>query len=76
MRVIVRELISFAVIFVLLSLLVHFKAWIDHPVEHIKNLSNSSLGLWHPLVLSLVVYVLVAVIRAMSYFIKKYTNRL
>lgn len=58
-----REVILFVLLFVILALGMHFKAWIDHPIAHLKSLPDSPLGIWHPFVLTAVVYILIGVVR-------------
>ena len=66
-----KELSLLILIFLFLALGMHFGAWIDHPMTHIKSLSSSSLGRWHPLFITLVVYIFILVIRVLIYFVKK-----
>jgi len=58
-----KEIIIIIIIFIILALSMHFSAWIDHPVEHIKKIPNSILGIWHPLVFTIGVYLLIWIIR-------------
>jgi ABC-type multidrug transport system fused ATPase/permease subunit len=66
-----NELKIYIVLFILLSSLMHFKAWLDMPIEHIKALPSSSLGVWHPFVLTFGIYALISVIRFIINIIKK-----
>jgi len=68
--VIAKEIKYFLFLFFFLALSMHFKAWIDHPIEHIKALKNSSLGIYHPLFLSFGIFILIALLR-ISYFLCK-----
>ena len=71
-----RELFYLGAIFVLLAGAMHFGAWVDHPVAQIEALPQSSLGPWHPLYLTLAVYLVVAVIRLAAAALRKlFTKR-
>ena len=68
-----KELLIYLSIMVVLTMTIHYKELIAHPVEHILNLSNSGaygLGAIHPLVFSMVVYVLVFIPRFISKLLK------
>ncbi len=71
MHKVIRELLIFSGIFVLLAFVVHFRAWLDHPVQHIESLPASSMGVWHPVFLSLIAYLIVVVIRGAVFLLKK-----
>ena len=71
MKAIVRELILFAVLFVVLSLAMHFGAWVDHPIRHLEALPSSPLGLWHPLWLTFMVYLSLWIVRLPLRFFRK-----
>ncbi len=75
MRAVVRELILFGVLFVVLSLAMHFSAWIDHPIRHLEALPSSPLGPWHPLYLTLAVYLLLGFVRLMVGFFRRLFSR-
>jgi len=56
-----KELSIFLAIFLVLAIGMHFKEWIDHPVEHLTALPNAGaygIGAMHPLVFTLIVYLL------------------
>ncbi len=63
MNLIIKELKVFIILLILLSLLMHFSAWVSHPIEHFNTLDRSSLGLWHPIILTLILYIIIALIR-------------
>ncbi len=71
MQKVVRELLIFFGIFAILAFAVHFKAWLDHPIQHIESLPASSMGVWHPVFLSLIAYLIVVIIRGAIYLFKK-----
>ncbi|WP_457593165.1 hypothetical protein [Hydrogenimonas sp.] len=58
MQYLKRELYILLVLFLLLSFAMHAKACLDHPLEHIKALSQSPLGMLHPVYITLGVYLL------------------
>lgn len=62
----IKELLIFILILILLSFGMHYEEWLDYPLEHLKKLPYSSaygLGYWHPLVFTLIVYIIVSVPR-------------
>jgi len=72
MKIIVREIINIFFIFILFALFVHFNAWINHPLKHLKALPDSSLGVWHPIFLTLILYFISLLIRWIVSFIKSF----
>ena len=66
-----KELKIFIAIFLVLALGMHFKAWTDHPVEHMESLFTQGWFGLHPLVITLAVYLLFVLIRAIVRFLKK-----
>ena len=67
----VKELKIFIILFVILALTMHFSAWLDHPLVHLEALPNSTFGLWHPIFLTLAVYLLIGVLRVFVHLFKK-----
>ena len=63
MKILKRELGIYALIFVVLALIMHYKEWFSHPIKHLEALSHSELGLFHPIYLSFLVYLLIGVVR-------------
>ena len=63
MSFLTKELKVFVILFILLSLLMHFGAWVSHPIEHLNTLEKSSLGLWHPIFLTSIFYIIIAFVR-------------
>ena len=56
-----KEIWIFLIIFIVLSLLIHNKEFIEYPIQHMENLPNSSaygLGYFHPLVFTFLVYII------------------
>jgi len=70
-----REVIIFVIIFFVLSSVVHFDAWLDHPVMHLKALPMSSLGIFHPLYLSFIIYLIFGFLRFFIIFLKRIFNK-
>ncbi len=69
-----KELSIFLAIFLVLAIGMHFKEWIDHPVEHLTALPNAGaygIGAAHPLVFTLIVYLLFAAVRGVARLFKK-----
>ncbi len=66
-----KELKIFIFLFVLLSVGMHFSVWVSHPLAHIEALSNASMGIWHPIFLTLLVYVLIMLLRLIVKGIRK-----
>jgi len=64
-----RELSIFAAIFLVLAIGMHMKEWLDHPVAHLKALPDAGaygIGPAHPLVFTLIVYLLFIALRGMA----------
>jgi hypothetical protein len=70
-----REITIYIVIFLILALGMHHKEWLSHPVEHLMHLPSASaygLGMEHPFVFALLVYLIVWLPRGiMRIFSKK-----
>lgn len=61
-----KELLVLGVIFLILSLGMHHKQWLSHPIEHLLNLSSSGaygVGSVHPLVFTIAIYLILWVPR-------------
>ena len=61
-----KELLIYFIIFVVLTITIHFSELITHPFEHILNLSKSGaygLGAIHPIIFTIIVYVIVLIPR-------------
>ncbi len=68
-----KELLIYLGIIVFLTVTIHYKELMAHPIEHILNLPNSGaygLGIIHPLIFSMVVYILVFIPRFISKLLK------
>jgi len=69
-----KESMIFIFLFLSLSLIMHFSAWIDHPVGQVKSLENSSLGVWHPFFFTVILYLLIAIIRKTVKLLKRISS--
>jgi hypothetical protein len=62
-----KELNIYIGIFLFLAIGMHFKQWIDHPIDHLINLPHGGAfgvpGVAHPFVFTLVIYLVVFLIR-------------
>jgi hypothetical protein len=59
-----KELIIFVGIFLFLAIGMHFKEWLDHPIEHLMALPHASsygLGAEHPFVYTFIVYIIISI---------------
>ncbi len=61
-----KELYIFGSLFLFLAIGMHFKEWIDHPIDHIKHLPGAGaygIGAIHPIVFTVVLYLAVLIVR-------------
>jgi len=58
-----KEIVIFIGLFLFLTLGMHMKQWISHPIDHIEHLAGSQFGLFHPLYFTFGIYVVVFIIR-------------
>lgn len=69
-----KEGTLFVGIFLFLAIGMHFKEWLSHPIEHLLALPNAGaygLGALHPLIFTLIVYLLFISIRAIIRILKR-----
>jgi hypothetical protein len=70
-----KELSIFIGIFLFLAIGMHFKEWTSHPIEHVMALPAAGaygIGAMHPIVFTVVLYVLFVLLRGIgSLFSKK-----
>ena len=69
-----KELYIFLGIFLFLSVSVHLKEWVAHPIDQIMALPSSAalgFGEWHPLIFSFLAYLVVWVFRLIGKGAKK-----
>ena len=72
-----KELIIFVGIFLFLAIGMHFAQWTSHPIEHLMSLPHASaygLGAEHPVVFTLIVYVIVWIPRVLVKLLSKKEN--
>ncbi|HIE35000.1 MAG TPA: hypothetical protein EYP79_02230 [Campylobacterales bacterium] len=74
-KTISKELSIYFAIFFLLSLAIHHKEWILHPLDHLRALPHSQFGLFHPFIFSFGAYISVLIVRIFIKIIKKAINR-
>ncbi|MEA3522706.1 MAG: hypothetical protein U9R50_07005 [Campylobacterota bacterium] len=56
--------------------MMHQEAWLHAPLDHLQNVSNSTMGTYHPIYLSLLIYLVILGIRKLFGFIaKKFKKR-
>jgi len=70
-----REAGWFLVIFLILSLAVHFQAWLDHPLAHLASLPQSPMGMGHPFIFAAGIYLVVGIARLFFAALKKFLKR-
>lgn len=69
-----KELIIFVSILVVLTLSIHYREFLEYPLDHIYALSNSGaygFGSFHPIIFTLIVYVLLWLPRLIIKFFNK-----
>ena len=69
-----KELTIFTGLFLFLAIGMHFKEWMSHPIEHIVALPTAGaygIGAFHPLIFTLIVYIIVLIFRAIFSFFKR-----
>jgi len=70
-----KELGIFIALLLFLTIGMHFKQWIDHPIDHIMNLQNGGAfgipGIAHPLVFTFMLYLIIAIPRIISKLLSK-----
>jgi hypothetical protein len=71
MKGVKKESAIFILLFLFLSLAMHFGAWMNHPLLHIESLEKSPLGVWHPLYITFLVYLFVLFLRFLLKVVRK-----
>ncbi len=65
-----KELGIYIAIFLFLTIGMHFKQWIDHPIEHMMAMSSGGAfgvpGAVHPFVFTLIVYLFIGLFRVVG----------
>lgn len=73
-----KEFYIFIVLFLFLTLGMHHNEWFSYPIEHLKNLSTAGaygLGSLHPLIFTLIIYLLYWLPRGLIKLIKRSTKK-
>jgi len=73
-----RQLLIFLAIFLILTVGIHFQAWVSHPLDHLLSLPESGaygLGMLHPLIFTLLVYLVVAAIAWVGRILKRVVSK-
>jgi len=73
-----KQLFIFLGIFLFLTIGMHFKEWISHPIDHMMALPHAGaygIGMLHPLVFTFLGYVVFLLVMGVVYLIKKIVAR-
>ncbi len=58
-----KEIIIFIGLFLFLAIGMHFKQWLDHPIDHLMNMPHGGAfgvpGIIHPFVFTFILYFIV-----------------
>ncbi len=68
-----KEMMIFFGIFLFLAIGMHFQEWLSHPIEHVMALPKAGaygIGPLHPLVFTLIVYVVFVIFRSIYRLIR------
>jgi hypothetical protein len=69
-----KQLSLFLGIFLFLAIGMHFKEWFSHPIEHLMALPSAGaygIGAFHPLVFTLIVYLVLVSFMALGGVVKR-----
>ncbi len=69
-----KELSIFIGIFLFLAIGMHFKEWLSHPIDHVIALPTAGaygIGAFHPLIFTLIVYIIISIFRVIFSFFKR-----
>ena len=70
-----KELGIFIGLFLFLAIGMHFKQWIDHPIEHMMNMKDGGAfgipGLLHPFAFTFMLYVIIGIPRIIGKIFSK-----
>ncbi|QKF80819.1 hypothetical protein CRV08_09170 [Halarcobacter ebronensis] len=69
-----KELIIFFSLLVIVSIGIHFDAWINHPMEHMESLFSHSMA-YHPFLYVFLIYLVIGFFRVIINLIKKLFKR-
>lgn len=68
-----KEMMIFFGIFLFLAIGMHFQEWLSHPIEHVMALPKAGaygIGPLHPLVFTLIVYIVFVIFRSIYRLIR------
>jgi len=65
-----KEIFIFIFLFLFLALGMHMTQWLHHPLEHLRNLMTHKMP-YHPLLYTILLYLLVGLMRILFYGIAK-----
>jgi len=68
-----KELIVFISIFFVLTIIFHYKEFLEYPIIHILSLPTSGaygFGIFHPIVFTFIVYILLWILRLIGRLFK------
>ncbi len=74
-RLLIKEFVIYLIIFLFLTLGMHYKEWFSHPFEHISSLPTSQFGAFHPIFFSFGVYLIVLIMRGVIVGFRKLIKR-
>ncbi|QKJ27972.1 hypothetical protein [Aliarcobacter cibarius] len=63
-----KELKIYIFILIILSIIIHYKEFLTHPVEHVLGLMDSGaygFGGFHPFIFSAVIYIIIGIPRVL-----------
>ncbi len=73
-----KELVILVGLFLFLAIGMHFKQWIDHPIEHLSNMTHGGAfgvpGIIHPFVFTIIVYLIIGIPRIIKKLFTKKEN--
>ena len=72
-----KELLIIISILMILTIIMHYDELLTHPIMHISDLPNSGaygLGVFHPLVFSFIIYIIILLPRLVFKLFKRKSN--
>ncbi|BCD61342.1 MULTISPECIES: hypothetical protein [Nitratiruptor] len=74
-KLVVREIAIYLFLLIFLAIWMHYKAWIDHPLEHLKALPTSPFGMLHPLIFTFFVYIIILIVRVFIHLVRRFSAK-
>lgn len=65
-----KELLIFSILFLFLALGMHMNQWVNHPLEHLRQLATHKMP-YHPLLYTFLLYIVVGILRGFWLIVKK-----